>query len=280
MTSGLQFDAAERALLGLLETPLHRGPAGTFLIRDIVDLLERRGTTVYVAGGAVRDCLIGKQPHDVDLCVGGDIVSCYDSLRAAFGPGIAQGCNENFGVCRVGSADLQHVDIAMMRDIGSARGAEALLDVVWKPSASLASEASVRDFTVNALFWRRCDGFIDPGGRGLDDLAAGRLSINMHPIKAAIDHRLPLRIALFAVRGFRPDRGCLDHFRATIAGAVAAFGPALPAYLRELVDGDEFLLERIRDFCRENGATDAIADRLHYPADAPDLRPEPYVFHV
>lgn len=264
------FDTAERRLVDLLEAPLWQGPRGTVAVREVVELLEGRGIAVFVAGGAVRDCLLGERPNDVDLCVSGDIASCYDHVAAAFGPGILQGCNPRFGVCRLGGDGFAHVDVAMMRDIGCAKGARSLFDIHWTPSPSLASEASVRDFTINALFWRRGEGVLDPGGRGLEDLAVRRLSVNMHPWKADIDHRLPLRIALFAGRGFDPDLDCLDRFRRSIDEAIVRFGEGIEAFLEELTGGEESLLEQIREFCRVEGASPASVARLRLPAGPPE----------
>jgi hypothetical protein len=263
----LSAGAAERMLLKLLDVVLCRPAGGAVAVGDLVELLESRGIAVFVAGGAVRDCLIGRSPKDIDLCVSGDIASTCHHIRMAFGPGMVQGCNENFGVCRLGAADSIHLDVAMMRDIRSAEGGTSLFEIVWAPSDSLSSEASVRDFTINALFWRRPAGILDPTGRGLSDLEARRLSISMHPLKADIDHRLPLRIALFACRGFAPDGGCLDYFRRTIDAAVARFGGSIEAYIDELTSGDRTLLEQVRAFADLHGASAPTMDRLRLPAD-------------
>ena len=35
--------------------------------KEIMDMLQRRGYSVFVAGGAVRDLILGKEPHDYDM---------------------------------------------------------------------------------------------------------------------------------------------------------------------------------------------------------------------
>ena len=36
-------------------------------VRSLMELLEGAGYSAYVAGGAVRDIVLGKQPHDYDI---------------------------------------------------------------------------------------------------------------------------------------------------------------------------------------------------------------------
>lgn len=269
---------AEQALDNSLDGVLAQDAGKRVTIRDVIRMLEGCGTEVHVAGGAVRDCLLGVPPRDVDLCVTGSIRATYEAVKAKFGAAVLQGCNERFGVCRIGSNGCSHLDIAMRRDVRSAWGAKSLAEITWLPTDSLESEAMVRDFTINALFWNRSTGILDPSGRGIADLEKAILSINMHDTKAALDHRLPLRIALFAVRGFQPQPSCITFFKGHIDRAVAAFGPSLSSYLGELTNSDEDLVTSVVAFCETVGARPQTMERLATSVVESRQNAKPYVF--
>ena len=36
--------------------------------RQAIDILEHNGYTAYAVGGCIRDSLLGKTPHDWDIC--------------------------------------------------------------------------------------------------------------------------------------------------------------------------------------------------------------------
>lgn len=141
------------------------------LLRALAEFFAARSVTAYLAGGSVRDALLGRQPDDVDIAVGGDAVALGRELAHATG-GTFVSLNEAHAAARVvlpeDSADGEkaprpHVDLTSLE-------------------GDIAQDLSRRDFTIDALAlpldyatgdaaW---DKLVDPLG-GLADLAAGTL---------------------------------------------------------------------------------------------------------
>ena len=49
-------------------------------IRQILERLNRAGFAAYVVGGCVRDALLGRRPHDWDICTSAlpqEVVACF-----------------------------------------------------------------------------------------------------------------------------------------------------------------------------------------------------------
>lgn len=135
---------------------------------DLLETLRRflatRSARVYLVGGAVRDRLLGRPTHDLDLSVDGQASTLARALADSIGASFYV-MDEQFDVARVivtndGERDV--VDFARLR------------------GGSLEEDLGSRDFTLNALAaeartWDgAAEGVIDPFG-GLEDLAAHRL---------------------------------------------------------------------------------------------------------
>jgi tRNA nucleotidyltransferase (CCA-adding enzyme) len=154
---------------------------------------------VHVVGGAVRDVLLGRVPHELDLVVEGDAVAV--ARRAASRLGGRLTVHERFGTATV-AGDGFAFDLAGARRERYARPG-ALPDV--ELGATLEEDLARRDFTVNAMAVRLADGaFVAwPGAR--QDLHAGVLRI-LHARSFSDDPTRILRLARYAARlGFQPD---------------------------------------------------------------------------
>src|ERR671914_2166350 len=147
-----------------------------------VDLLERLGRppavaaldgddAVYIVGGAVRDLLLGIDPHELDFVVEGDAVAV--ARRAARRAGGRVIVHERFGTATV-EAPLATFDLAGARRERYER-LGALPEV--ELGASLRDDLERRDFTVNAIALHLTDGELvwPPGAE--DDLSAGILRV-------------------------------------------------------------------------------------------------------
>lgn len=126
--------------------------------------LRTRAVKTYLVGGTVRDVLLGREVHDVDLAVQGsasDLARAFaDSIGAAFFV-----MDARFDVARV----------IVERD-----GAREVVDFARARGGAIENDLTTRDFTVNAmaadaLTWNGdADDVIDPL-HGLADLQARRL---------------------------------------------------------------------------------------------------------
>jgi tRNA nucleotidyltransferase (CCA-adding enzyme) len=207
-----------------------------------VDPLERLGRpaavtaldgedAVYVVGGAVRDVLLGRQPHELDFVVEGDAVAV--ARRAAERLGGSVTVHDRFGTATV-TAPGAVFDLAGARRERYERPG-ALPDV--ELGAGLADDLARRDFTVNAIALHLADGDLTyyPGAR--EDLDAGRLRV-LHDGSFRDDPTRLLRLARYAARlGFAPEART-DELAAdaVAAGAVdTVTGSRLGAELRLLL---------------------------------------------
>lgn len=148
--------------------------------RDVADLLRtirRAGFGAYVVGGAVRDALAGREPHDWDLAT----EATPDQLRAVF----PEARYEN----RFGTVGVPTVD-GVVREVTTFRADGPSSDTRRPDAVSflqrIDGDLARRDFTINAMAFgiareasRRADpvadgALVDPHG-GLADLRAGLL---------------------------------------------------------------------------------------------------------
>lgn len=121
------------------------------------------GSTIYLVGGTVRDCLLGIRSHDLDVAVDGGAVECARLLIQELGYGTyVDLCSAEEEAARVVLKGVQ-VDIAAFRE----------------GTRSIEDDLGRRDFTINAMALplaqmvnetQQID-LIDPTG-GLTDLAS------------------------------------------------------------------------------------------------------------
>ncbi len=159
-----------------------------------VEALQREDS-VYVVGGAVRDLLLGREPHELDFVVEGD------ALEVAGRIGGRVISHERFGTATV-SLDGVTFDLASARRERYERpGALPAVEL----GATLREDLERRDFTVNAIAAHLQDGELIwlPGAR--EDLEARRLRV-LHDRSFLDDPTRLLRLARYAARlGFEPD---------------------------------------------------------------------------
>jgi tRNA nucleotidyltransferase/poly(A) polymerase len=162
-------------------------------IHRVGALADRLGLEVYVVGGYVRDKLLGKEVNDIDFVVVGDGVS----FARAVGKDLGQNnvvVFENFGTAML---PLEQGKIEFVGAREESYGADSRKPDV--KNASLESDLSRRDFTINAMavaintqrFGELIDRF-----HGEDDLSAGILRTPLDPRKTFEDDPLRMMRAL------------------------------------------------------------------------------------
>lgn len=136
-------------------------------VRDCIRKLERAGFSAYAVGGCVRDAMLGRVPHDYDLCTSAkpeDICRVFANYQL-----IQNG--EKHGTIGVvigktvyeittyrtesGYADNRHPDSVTFEE-------------------RIEDDLSRRDFTINAMAYHPDTGYLDPFG-GENDLFSGVL---------------------------------------------------------------------------------------------------------
>ncbi len=158
-----------------------------------------------MVGGAVRDMLLGRRPHDLDLAT----AAPPEVVRTMFERTLHVG--EAFGVTAV-IADGHPYQVATFRSEGPYLDGRRPSSV---GRADLASDALRRDFTVNALFY-------DPVGGIVHDLVGGCADLERRQIRAvgdpaarfAEDHlRLLRAVRLASELQFRIEEATLAALR-------------------------------------------------------------------
>ena len=182
-------------------------PTSRRLLDATVAAARRRGQSLWLVGGALRDCAAGMSLRDVDVSLDGDaraVERLAEEVAASF-PGASEWRSvPRFGTAKVRLAGRE-LDIALLRSERYARPG-ALPEV--RPGASVEQDLARRDFTVNTmalgLTGPRRGEFVDPFG-GMDDLAARRLRA-LHARSFVDDATRLWRGARYAARlRLRPD---------------------------------------------------------------------------
>jgi tRNA nucleotidyltransferase (CCA-adding enzyme) len=189
------------------------------------EIAERREVGLWFVGGSLRDLILDRPLHDVDLAVE---AAAATALELATRLGALPGWTLEKSHARFGTASLRapgglRVDVAATRR--EEYPAPACLPVVTG-TATIEEDLARRDFTINAMARRvgkrgLAGTILDPlGGRG--DLASRTLRL-LHPKSLVDDPTRAYRAVKYAVRlGFAWD----GEFEKALkrARAAGAFG--------------------------------------------------------
>jgi tRNA nucleotidyltransferase (CCA-adding enzyme) len=115
------------------------------LLRELGNLADEGGVSLYLVGGVVRDLLLKRETWDLDLTVEGDGIAFARLVADRYGAGLA--VFERFATARLAFPDGLKMDIATTRRESYAQ--PALLPTVQL--ASIEEDLSRRDFTINAM---------------------------------------------------------------------------------------------------------------------------------
>ena len=136
------------------------------LLQALRQTAQKSGAELYLVGGTVRDCLLGRISHDLDLAVSGSAVPVAKMLQQELGEGTL--------------IDLSTTDEETIRLVW--RGEQIDLSVFRAGVQSIEEDLCLRDFTINAMALKFAEltadasslTLIDSTG-GLSDLQKGRV---------------------------------------------------------------------------------------------------------
>ena len=198
----------------------------------IVRALKGAGHEAVLAGGCVRDRLLGIVPKDYDVATS----ATPEQVKAVF-PG-SKGVGEAFAVVLVRHEEVVTEVATFRKDGPYADGRRP--DYVELDGATMEEDAARRDFTINGLFE-------DPDGEeaskvidfhdGVADLKKHRCvrAIGDPAARIAEDRLRMLRAVRFAARfGF--------HIEAATKQAIVKHAPELGAVSRERVGGEVVMM--------------------------------------
>ena len=129
--------------------------------------LENAGYSAYIVGGAVRDMLMGVEPHDYDIATG----ATPEEIKAVF-KGRSVTFAEKFGTITVleGGDEFEVTTFRKETGYSDSRHPDK---VEW--GKTIEEDLARRDFTINAMAMDKNGSVIDPFG--------GREDIKTHTIK-------------------------------------------------------------------------------------------------
>lgn len=132
-----------------LETPEFRSIWNEELV-FLFDLFERYGYQIRIAGGAVRDLLMGLKPHDIDLAT----TATPDQMKEIFEKEnirMLHTNGEKHGTITVRLNDKENYEITTLRIdvLTDGRHAEVQFTEDWR------LDANRRDLTINSIFLGR-----------------------------------------------------------------------------------------------------------------------------
>ena len=160
-------------------------------IRELSELFKQNGKRLYIVGGWVRDHLMGKSPHDIDLATDSLPDDTLEFLGDKYSVDLV---GKAFGVIilKVGGED---VEIASFRTDGDGRKPEVTLGV------TIEEDVSRRDLTISALFYDiENDNIVDLVG-GINDINNKVIRMVGDPLDRINEDQLRvLRVARFASR--------------------------------------------------------------------------------
>ena len=123
-------------------------------VLEALSRLNASGFSAYVVGGCVRDLLLGKVPHDFDICTAAlpeDVHACFAAQKI-----IDTGIRHGTVTVLLGGQELE---ITTFRTDGDYLDGRHPLSVSF--TRTLDEDLKRRDFTVNAMAWNPQDGLID-----------------------------------------------------------------------------------------------------------------------
>lgn len=153
---------------------------------SIIETLQSAGFKAYLAGGCVRDGLLGRRPNDLDVVTS----ATPDQVESLFSNTIAVG--KQFGVIRVlwGDADIE---VATFRKDGLYIDGRRPENIEF---STPEEDAQRRDFTINALFYDIDENKIYDFVGGLDDLAQQKIVAVGDPARRFEEDRLRILRAI------------------------------------------------------------------------------------
>ncbi len=241
----------------------------------VVEVLVENGHLAYLAGGCVRDLLLGEVPTDFDVATDARPEQIKGYFRRTTSVGAA------FGVMLVRDF-RQTIEVATFRSDGVYSDARRPDSIEY---SSPEKDARRRDFTINALF---VDPLADDEAHQIIDFVDGVVDVHARVLRAVgnpedrlrEDHLRALRAVRFAARyGLEIEKHTKDairrHARELVGVSIERIGDEVrkmlvhPSRIRACVLIDELRLDDaifgdVRPF--DQSVMNALPESVSYPS--------------
>ena len=168
----------------------------------------KAGCVLRVAGGWVRDKVLGDHSDDIDIAIEGGTGADFSSLIVRYQAEIGQE-TRSIGLIRVNPAQSKHLETATTHIFGTAIDLVNLRSEEYTESTRIPSvkhgtpleDAKRRDFTINALFYNLHTKLVEDYTSGIPDLRNKIIKTPIDPSITFTDDPLRLlRCVRFAAR--------------------------------------------------------------------------------
>ena len=243
------------------------------LAEDVILRLRQAGREAYLAGGCVRDLLLGRPARDWDVAT----AATPDEVLALWPDALTVG--KAFGVVVVRDGTVQ-VEVATFRaESGYANGRHP--DAVTFTTAE--ADARRRDFTVNAMFLDPATGEVRDTVGGRDDLARRLIRAVGDPRdRFAEDHLRMLRAVRFTAElDFEIDPATADAIRDLAPRIESISGERVSAELGKILTTHPRGRRRGMELADDLGLLAVLLpeiDAMHGTEQPPEYHPEGDVF--
>ncbi len=132
-------------------------------VRNMIRQLEEKGYSAYAVGGCVRDSVMGKVPHDWDICTSAkpeEILSALEKHNI-----IESGLKHGTVTVKTGEELYEITTFRADGEYKDNRRPESVRFIT-----SLREDLARRDFTVNAMAYNEAEGLCDYFG-GMEDIS-------------------------------------------------------------------------------------------------------------
>lgn len=143
--------------------------------RHVTRLLENRLHHAYIVGGCVRDSMLGKTPHDWDICTSakpGEVLALMGANGIRM---IETGLQHGTVTAVIGEESYEITTFRVDGEYSDNRRPDHVEFV-----SDICEDLSRRDFTINAMAYNEYKGLIDPWG-GYTDLYDGVIRCVRNP---------------------------------------------------------------------------------------------------
>ncbi len=155
-------------------------------VEKIINTLEASGHEAYAVGGCVRDCILGKTPHDWDITTSAQPTDVKALFKKTFDTGIEHGTV----TVLMGKTGYE---VTTYRIDGKYEDGRHPSEVIF--TASLEEDLKRRDFTINAMAYNPDRGLVDLFD-GMADLKKGIIRAVGNPIERFTEDALRMLRAL------------------------------------------------------------------------------------
>lgn len=181
----------------------------------IRDLAREENVLVYVIGGYVRDCILGRDTHDVDIVVQGSGIGFARKFARRLGENIHVSVFRNFGTAMVKYQEREIEFVGARKESYRRNSRKPIVE-----EGTLEDDQNRRDFTINAMAisLNRDDygELVDPFN-GLRDIEGKVLKTPLEPVQTFSDDPLRMMRAIrFAAElGFSIEGDTLQGIKAS-----------------------------------------------------------------